>query len=244
MKIALLADIHGNAFALEAVLDEIRREQISTLLICGDFVGYYYSPKKILDLIKTFNVVACRGNHEDLFKEWLAGSQNVKTQLTTKYGSGFQKAENSLTEEQITWLNSLEHPVYCSFNEKKLLISHGCPWDLNLYLYENIIDNYVANFKALSEICDVVVVGHSHYQFIKKIEELIVINPGSVGQPRSGTFKETNNTSARAQWAILDTNNMKIDFKTTIYDASLLFEEIDINDPSSNYLKKVLLRRE
>ena len=244
MKIALLSDIHGNALALEAVLNEVRCEQISTLLICGDFVGYYYNPDRVLNLIMPFNVVACRGNHEDLFKEWLVGSHDLKTQLTLKYGTGFQRAESILTKEQITWLDSLPHPSSWDLGEKKFLISHGCPWDINLYLYEDVIDNYVANFKALSAIYDVVVLGHSHCPFTKKIEKLIVINPGSVGQPRSGTFKETNTTSARAQWAILDTHNMEIDFKTTIYDASLLFEEIDINDPSSNYLKKVLLRRE
>ena len=42
LKIAILADIHGNHFALEKVIEKAKNEKIEQLLILGDFVGYYY----------------------------------------------------------------------------------------------------------------------------------------------------------------------------------------------------------
>ncbi len=243
MKVALLSDIHGNSLALEKVLEEISQESITDLLICGDFVGYYYNAKKVLDLIKPFNVIACKGNHEHLFEKWLIGSRDIQEQLTSKYGNGFKIAESTLQNEQIEWLLDLTHPVSCAFDEKKILISHGSPWDINLYIYENTIGEYIYDFKKISTEYDVVVLGHSHYQFTNIIDGLIVVNPGSVGQPRSGKYTELYDPNVRAQWAILDMQKMAVDFKTTIYDASPLFEEIRLNDSENNYSKNVLLRK-
>lgn len=243
MKVALLSDIHGNHFALEAVLKDVRDQKISTLLICGDFVGYYYNPSKVLDFLESFDVVACRGNHEDLFKEWLTGSYDRREQLNKKYGSCFERSEDTLRQEQKKWILNLEHPVSWTSHQKKICLSHGAPWDLNLYLYENTIDTYADNFKNLSGIYDVIVLGHSHYQFMKKVEELLIISPGSVGQPRSGKIIECSNGYARAQWALINLQNMVVDLKTTFYNASFLCDEINIYDPSNDYLKSVLQRQ-
>ncbi len=243
MELALLADIHGNYLALEAVLKEVRTANISNLLISGDFMGYYYNPHKVLDLLSEFNVIACRGNHEELFEKWLIGSQDVKDQLIQKYGRGFKIAESILTQEQKAWYGRLPHPASCEFDGKKICICHGSPWDLDLYLYEDTLDNYENNFKPLQDKYDIIILGHSHYQFVKKMENLIIINPGSVGQPRSGETISTPEKIVRAQWATLNTKDLSVQLYTTMYDASLLFEEIDKYDPLSSYLKKVLLRR-
>lgn len=243
MKIALLSDIHGNISALEAVLEVVKSENVSTFLICGDFLGYYYNPKEVLERLISFHVVACKGNHELLFEQWLKESNSFKDRMLSKYGRGFQRAEESLTSEQIEWLQNLAHPTETILGGRKFLISHGSPWDLDLYLYENTINLYAAQFKELAKIYDVSVMGHSHYQFMRMVEGILVINPGSVGQPRSGHIEEVHDGSqARAQWAIFDTESMTVEFKTTFYDASSLFKKIAQNDPDINYLKSVLLR--
>ena len=65
MQVALLADIHGNMDALEAVLNDADSKGIRTLAVCGDLVGYYYRIGDVLSALKERDAVMCRGNHED-----------------------------------------------------------------------------------------------------------------------------------------------------------------------------------
>lgn len=242
MKLALLSDIHGNPYALESVLKEVRSEGIQTLLIAGDFVGYYYGVAAALHLLEDFEVIACKGNHETLLDDWTNGNQETRKNLLNKYGHGFEKALSELTPRQIEWLSNLGHPLSSILNERRVILSHGSPWDLNLYLYESNIQQYHKEFNSFQEY-DLAIIGHSHYQFITKMEKLLIVNPGSVGQPRSGEFIEDNEGLTRAQWATYCCKSGHIELKTTFYPSSQLIEEIDRYDNNLPYLKKVLLRR-
>lgn len=242
-KIALLSDIHGNACALRAVLEEVREAGISTLLIAGDFVGYYYDVVALFRLLEPFHVIACKGNHEVLFKEWINGASNFRDKILSKYGHGLFNASLELSQSQIEWLLNLSHPVTYSCFEKKILLSHGSPWDLDIYLYEDTIHECHEKFKSLALEYDVTVIGHSHYQFFTTIDDMLVISPGSVGQPRSGRQAEINDGKARAQWGILDIQNEHLELKTTFYDITKLLREIELYDNTLPYLKNVLFRR-
>lgn len=243
-KIALLSDIHGNDLALKSVLDEIRAQNISTVLICGDFVGYYYNVENALNLLKTFNVVSCKGNHEVILECWNSADNNEKARLESKYGNSFRLISQNLSKYNSDWLEKLDHPVCLKLNNKRICLAHGAPWDINQYLYEDTIANYHDKFRDISKLYDVVMLGHSHYQFVKKLDKLIVINPGSVGQPRSGTFSKNTNCMARAHWATLELDDLKVDLFSTLYDCTELLEQIDYHDPYKVYIKNVLLRDE
>ena len=52
MKVALLSDIHGNVFALQSVLNAVKKKGIDTLIVTGDFVGYYFWPAEVFALLK------------------------------------------------------------------------------------------------------------------------------------------------------------------------------------------------
>ena len=66
MKIAILSDIHGNVFALDSVLNAVKKRGIDTLVIAGDFVGYYFWPKEMFSLLEGWDLVAIRGNHDQM----------------------------------------------------------------------------------------------------------------------------------------------------------------------------------
>ena len=77
--------------------------------------------------------------------------------------------------------------------------------------------------------------GHTHYPFVKKIGKTIIINPGSVGQPRD----EGGNSS----WALVDFNTGEAVMRRTRFLVDELIKEININDPEISYLKEVLIRK-
>ena len=64
MKLALISDIHGNLEALQAVLDDIRRQSITTIYCLGDVIGYGPNPRECLDLVRQRTKVCILGNHD------------------------------------------------------------------------------------------------------------------------------------------------------------------------------------
>jgi len=55
MKIAILSDIHSNVFALKSVLRAVVEKEVEVLMIAGDFVGYYFWPAEVFDLLEDLN---------------------------------------------------------------------------------------------------------------------------------------------------------------------------------------------
>lgn len=245
MKVAILSDIHGNLAAFKAVLHDIDSLNINKFLIAGDFVGYYYRVKGVLEALRSRDIIACRGNHEDIFQKWCTASVVEQKKLKDKYGSGLEVAHDELTVDQKEWLFSLKHPVFEIIDQKRFCVAHGAPWDIDEYVYFDRLEQLEDEFSQISEHADVIVLGHTHYPYVKKINNLTVINPGSVGQPRSGRLvNEKVDQIVRAHWAIIETTDLTVSLKTTFYDASLLFQEIDTYDFAHPYLKNVFYRTE
>lgn len=232
MKLALLGDIHGNAYALTAVLSSVRSLGIDKLLVTGDLVGYYFMSAEVMQLLAPWEKYIVRGNHEDM----LAQARNFPEALpliTKRYGSAIAEALDTLSPEYLDLLCNLPHPLALEFDGMKILLSHGCPWDNNFYVYPDVTEE-ILDKCAIQEF-DVVVMGHTHYPMLKKIGKTQIVNPGSVGQPR--------NRQPGAHWALLDTDTAEITMYNEPYDAESLISEIKLKHPELPYLADVLTRK-
>ena len=241
-KIAILSDIHGNIDALHAVLADARQQGAEHLFVCGDITGYYYDTAAVWDEILSWNVTMCRGNHETIFSQWINGTPAQQEAIRIKYGSSYRIAAETMNKDDIDKLLSLSHPVSIQGDDVNFLLSHGAPWNENVYIYADMKDEDRKNIESYSKEYDVVMMGHTHYQFSHENNKFLALNPGSVGQPRSG--KEAGASQARAQWALYNTQNRKHSLMTSTYDPSRIFEQADRYDPHLPYLKSVLTRQE
>ncbi|MBL1140626.1 MAG: metallophosphoesterase family protein [Proteobacteria bacterium] len=232
MRLALLADIHGNHFALQAVLDSIKRHEVGKLLIAGDFLGYYFWPREVLELLSAWDVNAIRGNHEDMFVK--AGkSPEFLEHVNANYGEGLQVALDTLTSDQINWLENLPHSLEFDTGGSKILLCHGSPWDPDEYIYPDA-DNEIFE-KCAQTGYDWIILGHTHYPMINRSLNATIVNPGSVGQPR--------NRQPGAQWALLDTESCEINLFCEKYNATHLIKESRGRHPELPYLADVLVRK-
>jgi len=229
MKIAILSDIHGNNYALEAVLNEARNEQIEKILVLGDIVGYYYNPEKVLQLLENWDHLLIQGNHERILADVLSGKL-PESDIQKKYGSGHQLAIQKLDPIQLNKLLTAPEKLLVNEKQLKILMCHGSPWNADLYIYPNSDEEILSQCDD-PEI-DFIFIGHSHYQFKQKNKHSFLVNVGSVGQSRS--------KGGIANWAILDSENKEVKLMSTPYDVQPLINEIKNNDPA--YLKDVLLR--
>lgn len=232
MKIALLGDIHANASALEAVLYAAVTHGVQKLLITGDLVGYYFEPAEVLNLLKDWDKIVVRGNHEDMLKEARSNAMVLKD-IEHKYGTGIKVALENLDSEQLDTLCNLPHPINLEIDGLHILLCHGAPWSNDFYIYPDATE-------AILERCaenqfDVVVMGHTHYPMLKRIGKTQLVNPGSVGQQRSGKIG--------AHWALLDTNTTEVSLHCESYNSSFLQLEAKKRHPELPYLFEVLTRQ-
>lgn len=231
MKIAVLSDIHGNNYALNAVLEEANHYKVERLFILGDIVGYYYNPHLVMDLLSGWEHQIILGNHENILNSLLSGSVSHK-EIVTKYGSGHQKAIDYLSHQQLQFLTSLPETLSLEINHTRFFLCHGSPWATDYYLYPDVSVDILRKCKDL--VHDFILVGHSHYQFAVQLTNQTLINVGSVGQSRQ--------KGGVANWALINTDNKVFQLKSTSYDTSELEKEILSNDPSHRYLYEILKR--
>lgn len=231
MLLGLLGDIHGNDLALEAVLAAAEKEGIQELLITGDLVGYYFAPQRVVEMLQPWKTRTVRGNHEDMLNR-ARHDPLVLEQLVARYGSGLRVALESLDSPVIDALCNLPHPLETNVDSCRILLCHGAPWDNDAYIYPNAPEHILRRCAEPGH--DVVVLGHTHYPMATRVGPTLVVNPGSVGQPRDHI--------PGAAWAILDTERRAVTFRREPYDIEAVAGEAARRDPELPYLATVLRR--
>jgi putative phosphoesterase len=231
MKIAILSDIHANLYALQAVIELIKKQNINKLFVLGDMIGYYYQPKQVLSLLKEFDTIYVKGNHEQMLEDVI---QDTKKQpfITQKYGNGIEIAIKDLTKDDIKFLTTLPKTQTIEVDKIKILLCHGSPWDTNFYLYPDAAQEQINKFDNYE--FDYIFFGHTHYPVIFEGTNKKIINPGSVGQSRV--------QGGIANFGILDTTNNIYLPQHTVYNRNIILKEVAQIDPEVLYLTTILTR--
>lgn len=232
MKLGLLGDVHGNASALESVLDSAVSHATDMLLVTGDLVGYYFDAPQVVQLLAPWEKYVVRGNHEDMLCR-ARENPAALSEIEERYGSAIAVALETLSPNELDMLCNLPHPLDIEIDGMRILLCHGAPWDNDFYVYPDAADDILT--KCAIQEFDIVVMGHTHYPMLKKVGKTQLINPGSVGQPR--------NRQPGAQWALLDTSTGEITLHNETYDIEPLLAEVKQRHPELPYLANVLTRK-
>jgi predicted phosphodiesterase len=230
MRIAILSDIHGNKFALEAVLKEIKRKKITKLFCLGDIVGYYYHPSDIFRILKSEGATIILGNHEQLLFDALDDVIKVDS-LREKYGSGHRIAIETLLSSEVQELRKKNHSHNEIINDTCLSFFHSSPFSRDAYIYPDSSKDILEKCNTESKYT---FIGHSHYAFIAKLSHTTLVNVGSVGQSRQ--------RGGVASWCLLNLENNVLEMQSTPYDIYPLLDLVDKYDPDIHYLSTILKR--
>jgi len=219
--IAVLSDIHGNVWALEAMLEDAQERGIRRFINLGDALYGPLEPRKTYDLLKIYKVHSISGNQDRIIYE--SSKQEVNGNETLKY------VVESLDEEQITWAKSLSKTALI---ENRIFLCHGTPSDDQKYLLEDISEGWprVREEKKITEMLGgndypVILCGHSHIPRLVQLSSgQIIVNPGSVGlQAYTDGYPVKHlmeNHSPQVSYVILRENdgNLKVEFIRIPYD--------------------------
>jgi len=177
MKIAIISDLHGNYEALRSF-----PEKYDELWVLGDLVNYGPEPGQVVDFVKKKSTVVVRGNHDhsigyDTDPRCTPRYQKM-ADVTRKYTASV------VTKKQKDYLRELPLNLEIERENVRFYLCHAKPSD-PLYGYcPAESDEWV---KELDHVkTDVLLVGHTHTPFVRRIGERLVVNPGSLGQPKTG----------------------------------------------------------
>jgi len=229
MKLCVFSDIHGNGPAFDIALGGILSEQADINIFLGDLCGYYYDQMEIFHRLWAIpNLVSLRGNHDSLFIDIYNGDEDVRQNYLNCYGKSMEKLLQSDCHELVNWLSKLPDSITRE-DYDGITFCHGSPWSpANGYIYP---DTPLDRFDTFAS--SVYILGNTHYPMHRMIGEKIIINPGSLGQPRHGGWPS---------YAVLDLPSGKVVFREVRYDMSPLYCQIEETMENNRYLKEVLCR--
>ena len=180
MRIVIISDIHGNAESLSTLPD-----QYDELWVLGDMVNYGPEPGVVVDFVRSHAAVVVRGNHDD------AVGFNRDPRCSPPYRQMAKETmdytRSVLSQGQIDYLAGLPLTAERTVDGRKVLLCHAAPSDS---LYKYVPANsplWEDELKLIS--ADVLLVGHTHTPFVQNVGHQVVVNPGSLGQPKTGNTK-------------------------------------------------------
>jgi predicted phosphodiesterase len=196
MKIAILADIHSNWHALEAVVRHIEAIRPDRILLAGDVINRGPRPREclefVLDRIANHGWLVIRGNHEDYVLN--AGNEAGCPEWEKKLRAHVRWTRSKVADLLDTFAAWPEQLDLTGPDRGILRCVHASMHGNRVGLYEFMDDEerVTKTAPAVPVLC----VGHTHVPFIRWVAGRLVVNAGAVGMPFD--------RDRRASYAILD----------------------------------------
>ncbi|GBR21528.1 metallophosphoesterase family protein [Asaia spathodeae] len=219
MKIAVLADIHGNLTALDAVLADCALQGVDQLVILGDHFSGPLLPFETAERLISIAPTAIAGNHE----------RQLLTQSFHEMGGSDRFTCQALAPHHFDWMARLPATLQL---ENDILLVHGTPTSDTAYFLETASTEGLrpatqAEIVARTEGTDarLILCGHTHIQReVAFGEGRLALNPGSVGLPAYEDNEpfphQISNASPHARYALLNgaNGNWTASFHAVAYD--------------------------
>lgn len=183
--ILLLSDIHANFPALAAIDHRAGASNFDLILNSGDSTVFAPFPNETLAWLREHHAVSILGNTDRKVLKLLRGKSFAKPKMAEKRIMYTWTAEQ-LTPENRQYLASIFTRRLLNIEGWRVGLFHGSPEDDDEFLFPDTPDERYLELVPVSG-CDIVIIGHSHTPFHKKIGKVHFINPGSVGRMFDGT---------------------------------------------------------
>jgi diadenosine tetraphosphatase ApaH/serine/threonine PP2A family protein phosphatase len=218
LRVAVIADIHANLAALEAVLEAIETAEVEEIWCLGDLLGYGAEPDACAELVDRHCAISLAGNHD-----LAVLGQLQLTDFSEMAAAAVEWTRDNVTEDTLELLRGLKPEG----ERNGISLFHGSPRDA---IWEYVLSGEQAEACIDAQPDPVALIGHSHIALfftrakrgevrgaqandgaeIDLGDDEWLINPGSVGQPRDG--------DPRAAWLDLDTEAGAARFHRAPYD--------------------------
>lgn len=224
MRYGILADIHSNLAAFQAVLDDMEaRGGVDEIWCLGDIVGYGPDPSECIALLRQYAHLSVAGNHD-----WASIGKVDVSDFNPDAAAACRWTAGQLTQEDVVYLEGLPLTV----RRGEFTIVHGSPRE-PIWEYVVSARTALASFDSFdTKYC---LIGHSHMPLffehtgetcvlqplpeeLRLADNRLIINPGGVGQPRDG--------DPSASYAVCDEDEMAVYHYRVAYDVEATQERM------------------
>ncbi len=227
MRIAVISDIHGNCFALDAALADLHSQGVDQMVCLGDAIQGGPQPAETIQRLRALGCPIVMGNAD----AWLLAEENDSAEPTTP-----QQREvrlwtlSKLSADDLAFIRSFQPTVELALDGgQRLLCFHGSPTS-----YDDILlpDSPKEQWeRLLGPFAPAIMTGgHTHTQQMRRVGEGLFFNPGSIGVAYNIFQPEAQfHTDAWAEYAILTYQQgrvVSLDFHRVPYDVEQLIQVI------------------
>ncbi len=209
-RLAVLADIHGNQPALDAVIADMQNYQVDHVVVAGDVINWGPFSRQVLETVYENRWAVIRGNNELYLLDY-------ETPRAPDYWSSFTLPpiiHEQLGEHWVNVVASLPDSLSLRFRDAPpIYVCHGIPnnpWQSISPLTS--VDDIRTGLQGVSETT--VICAHSHIPMIRKVDQWTIINSGSVGVPLDGQFTASYMIldGDRTGWSLAEYRRIPFDY--------------------------------
>lgn len=242
MRIALVADIHGNLPALEAVLADIEALGVDLVYHLGDLVGYGPWPDAVVGAIAARGIAGVAGNYD-----------STVAHRYKHCGCAYEDPwQEELSHLSFRWTVDAVSPATRRFlaalpfrmdvrpwgghaGGASVILVHGAPTLNTLYWTEDRPAAFCSKMiaRAGARPGDVLAFGHTHLPWHRVEDGVHLVNAGSVGRPKDG--------DPRAGYALLELSSdvIRVEFRRVAYDVELAARAVEVSGLPSAFAEQL-----
>jgi putative phosphoesterase len=196
-RLAALGDIHSNAAALDACLEDVRELGLATGVCTGDVVMRGTHPEHCVKAIRKLGWACVMGN-TDRKVAFADEPPDKKKKLDNVGNRWWTRAQ--LGKQSLQFLKSLPLVQIVTLGGRRVAVLHGMPDDPTLAMDLDTSEKDLLELARELEV-DCVISGHTHRPFERRVDGYLFVNPGSVGETRNG--------DQRPAWAWIESTKKK-----------------------------------
>lgn len=211
MLVAAIGNIRGNIPALSAVLDEIDREGIQTIINTGDSVGWYPWPNEVLDALASFGVVSVQGTLDRMVVRFLRKTKTFRKKLRPEVFDALLWTYEHMASHNLELLGELPKSHELHLEDLWLQVCHGTlTSQTNALTAEDDDERFLRQREILP--AHIFFLGGSDEPHHRLASDALFVCPGSVGG--------TADTLGTAHYCVVDTDQKpwRVDSRSVAYD--------------------------
>ena len=202
MRIAILADIHGNLSALEAVLTDLAQTRPDQVVVNGDLVNRGPHSHQVVERLGNAGLSFTLGNHDHLVVQWARQDPKIASLFPDPLFSNLNWVVQQMNPGQLEWLDRLPYQLH--LEELGTRIAHGSPRHYregyDERLSETAFDEIARDYPAR-----VLVGSHTHHPYIRQRDGVLMLNTGAVGASFNG--------DPRAHYLLLQVEGEQVEYE-------------------------------
>lgn len=228
MRLAIISDIHGNAIAFQAVLEDLKKVAPDKSVCLGDAIQGGPQPAESVSLLRDYGCPVVMGNADAwLLSGVTTGNEEVDEQRERELSDVREWSLSQLSDADRAYIAGFQPTITVDVTPNvEVLCFHGSPTSFDEVLLPLGPDEDFARMFTANEQ-RVMTGGHTHCQFIRHFKRRFFFNPGSVGFAyRHGQDAGTFRADPWAEYAVLTAadSTLSLEFRRVAFDAKALSE--------------------